>query len=67
MAKTYPWDMLDPNAPRAPEHVQKDRMSICSACPQLFQFTKQCKECFCIMPLKTQLLEAECPLGKWDV
>lgn len=61
-----PWDLLDPNTPRAPKHVQEKRMSTCSSCPQFFKPTKQCKECLCIMPLKTQLLNATCPLNKWE-
>jgi sucrose-6-phosphate hydrolase SacC (GH32 family) len=60
-----PYDLLNPTKPRTSSEIQKERMAICEECPELFQLTKQCKECMCIMPLKTKLAEAECPLGKW--
>jgi hypothetical protein len=60
-----PWDMLNPNIPRASEELANKRYSICEECPQLIQLTKQCKECGCFMNLKTKLEQATCPLGKW--
>jgi len=47
------------------EQIAKNRMQICDICPSLIPIIKQCKECGCIMPLKTKLLQAECPLKKW--
>lgn len=43
----------------------KMRMMICSDCPKFRRKTKTCMECNCIMPLKTKLANAKCPLGKW--
>jgi hypothetical protein len=60
-----PIDLVNPNRPKVNSAIQQERMAICDTCPELFQLTKQCKECMCIMPLKTKLAEAECPLGKW--
>jgi len=41
------------------------RYDICKSCPELIDLTKQCKQCGCIMSLKTKLQHATCPLGKW--
>ena len=60
-----PWDLLNPNKPRSEEELAKIRFGICKQCPELFQPTKQCKKCGCIMPLKVMLKEATCPMGKW--
>jgi hypothetical protein len=61
-----PWDIFNKNVERATDSVQKERMSICLQCPKLIKATRQCKECGCFMDAKTRLLEAECPLSKWD-
>jgi hypothetical protein len=44
-----------------------ERMKICRACPELrMKLTGvYCNVCGCNMKLKTQLPQAECPLGKW--
>lgn len=44
--------------------VQATRYNICKNCTS-FTILKTCKECGCIMPLKTRLANAVCPLGKW--
>lgn len=62
---TRPWDLLDPNIPRAPEELEQSRFSICKGCPEFVNITKQCKQCGCVMPLKVKLAEATCPLNKW--
>jgi len=41
------------------------RFDICKGCERLFKPTRSCKECGCFMALKTWLIEATCPLGKW--
>jgi len=61
-----PWDLLNKNKLRVEDAMQKERMSICSTCPQLIQITKQCKKCGCFMEAKTKLADASCPLHKWD-
>jgi hypothetical protein len=40
------------------------RIEICESCEQL-SFLKICKICHCVMPIKTYIPFAECPLGKW--
>jgi hypothetical protein len=65
LGTTRPWDLLNPNAPKADESTQEHRMSICKECPELINLTKQCKQCGCVMTAKVKLLVAECPLNKW--
>lgn len=57
-------DLFDPNKPRSPEELAKDRMDVCRNCPDLGPLF-QCKHCKCFMKLKTKLADAQCPLGKW--
>lgn len=62
-----PWDLFNPNEPRSEEELVEYRMSICTSCIEFIDLTKQCKKCGCIMPLKTKLKNASCPIGKWSV
>jgi hypothetical protein len=64
MGDTRPWDLLTTES-RVSDEIQKERMSICNACPELIKLTHQCKKCGCVMNLKTKLKEAVCPIGKW--
>lgn len=57
-------DLVDPRAPRASKEQRRDRMELCNNCDNI-NFAKQCSICFCVMPIKTWLLEASCPIGKW--
>ena len=61
-----PWDLLDPTKKKVSKDVAEERLEICKKCPRLIQSTKQCKECGCIMVLKTKLAAAFCPIGKWE-
>jgi hypothetical protein len=65
LGETRPWDILNPNTEYVEEAESTRRYDICKACPELIELTKQCKQCGCLMPLKTKLLRAECPLKKW--
>ena len=65
LGETRPWHMLNTNAKISDSDTIKARLDICQACPELIKLTTQCKQCGCIMKMKTQLIEAECPLGKW--
>ncbi len=65
LGETRPWDLLNPNTEYAEESESERRYDICKACPELIDLTKQCKQCGCLMPLKTKLLRAGCPLKKW--
>ena len=44
--------------------LQEERYNICKSCPS-FTLLKTCKECGCIMTLKTRISDASCPLEKW--
>lgn len=59
-----PMDFINPQTEYASEEEKDRRYSICEDCPHL-TITKQCTKCGCIMPAKTKLLHATCPLGKW--
>jgi len=65
LGETRPWDVLNPNTERVSEEEAERRMSVCEQCPSLLKITNQCKECGCIMNLKTKLMKATCPLDKW--
>ena len=46
----------------------KDRLSrakICHECEFYTRFTKQCKECGCLINLKISFSQTSCPVGKW--
>ena len=64
MGTARPWQLLDPSN-YVDENLEKERYDICLSCPELIALTKQCKQCGCVMPLKTKLRNAVCPLGKW--
>jgi len=43
----------------------KWRMEICLRCDRLEKRYKVCKECKCLMLIKTKLADSFCPIGKW--
>jgi hypothetical protein len=59
------WDLVNPKIKNVDLFVQEKRMDICRQCDRFIKTTTQCKECGCIMKLKTKLPHASCPLGKW--
>ena len=65
LGETRPWDLINPSIQQLSEEDAKARYDICKQCPELLKITKQCKKCGCIMPAKTRLAAAECPLHKW--
>ena len=52
-------------APEIPTAIRDERLVICNGCPALNKDTAECTECGCYMPIKSGLISAECPLGKW--
>lgn len=60
-----PLDAFKKDTVYVEEQVASERMDICKSCPELIKLTTQCKQCYCIMYLKTKFQEAKCPLGKW--
>jgi hypothetical protein len=65
LGDSRPWHALDPNKKVSDPSFADLRLSICNNCDQLNSLTKQCKICFCYMPVKTTLALAECPIHKW--
>jgi hypothetical protein len=61
-----PWDLLNPNIGRVSEEIKELRMDACRNCEFFVKLTQQCTKCGCIMPAKTSLPHASCPIGKWD-
>lgn len=60
-----PWDLFNKNIGRVESDIAKTRLDICNGCERFIKATTQCKECGCIMKLKTKLPNASCPLNKW--
>lgn len=60
-----PWDMLNPQTEWVEDSVKQSRYDICKQCPEFISATTQCKECGCIMKIKTGMAKAFCPIGKW--
>lgn len=63
MTTVRPWHLL--TEPILPKHIAEKRYNECKQCPELVHMTKQCKKCFCVMPVKVRVPSAECPLQKW--
>ena len=60
-----PWDIFNSTLRDMPPYIAEARMAICEACPELITLTKMCGVCKCVMPIKTKLVNAECPIHKW--
>jgi hypothetical protein len=45
--------------------VAEERYNICQSCDNFNKLTTLCKECSCIMLLKTKLQSVNCPINKW--
>lgn len=60
-----PWHLLSPDAKIQDQAKIEKRFDTCKACVHFTDVTTQCKVCSCFMKLKTTLLGAECPIGKW--
>lgn len=61
-----PWDLFNKNIGRVETDIAEKRLEICRGCDRFIKSTTQCKECGCIMKLKTKLPNAGCPLHKWE-
>ena len=61
-----PWDLFNKSLGRVETEIATQRLDICKQCPEYIKATHQCKECGCIMNLKTKLPHAACPLHKWE-
>lgn len=59
-----PWHVLNPGM-LVTQDVVDQRLSICQQCDRFIAKTSQCRECGCIMAMKTRVTIATCPLKKW--
>jgi hypothetical protein len=59
------FDLIPLDVPVVDEEKRKLRMDICKGCDK-FQHSTLCVECGCFMPTKTWMIDARCPLEKWD-
>jgi hypothetical protein len=64
LGDSRPWHLLNSNN-YVNDEIALSRYEICKLCPELIDLTKQCKQCGCIMTMKTKLINASCPLSKW--
>jgi hypothetical protein len=48
----------------ADSDIIKERIDICKGCKYLTKRTR-CTQCGCFMKIKTTLIDARCPIGKW--
>lgn len=64
-SEVSPSDLFNSTTEWASQDLSKQRYEICGACPEFIKLTTQCKQCGCIMKLKTKLELASCPIGKW--
>ncbi len=60
-----PLSFINPLTTYADKDIQEERFSICKDCEHFISETSRCKQCGCFMNLKTTLLGATCPVGKW--
>lgn len=51
--------------PMAEGELATIRLRECEQCVHFKKFIRQCELCGCWLDLKTKLLEASCPIGKW--
>jgi hypothetical protein len=47
------------------ESQSQTRLDICKGCDQLLPVVNVCKQCGCLMNIKTRIYSSTCPLGKW--
>jgi hypothetical protein len=47
------------------ENQSQSRFSICQECDQLLPIVNMCKQCGCLMNIKTRIYSSKCPLEKW--
>lgn len=45
--------------------MAKERLDLCHECEFYLKIPKLCKKCYCVMPVKVQLANMKCPIGKW--
>ena len=51
--------------PLSDGELAAERLKVCVECSHFRKTARQCDLCSCFMDLKTKMLEATCPAGKW--
>jgi len=49
---------------KVPQNIADERMEICKKCDN-FNILKICNQCGCLLTLKTNIKDTECPIGRW--
>lgn len=57
--------IVDGVVPMSPKELAEERIKMCESCQFFKKMTRQCALCGCFMDVKTKMLEASCPAGKW--
>lgn len=47
------------------ENQSQTRLDICRGCDQLLPIVNMCRQCGCLMNIKTRIYSATCPINKW--
>jgi len=47
------------------EQNSQQRLNICRDCDQLIPVVSICRQCGCLMKIKTRIYSSSCPLAKW--
>lgn len=58
-------DLFNPKQPRSDADLREERLAICRSCKYFYPKLQKCLQCGCVMPLKTRLKNASCPIHKW--
>lgn len=58
-------DLISGKVVLSEEELAKERLKVCEPCEHFTKMSRQCKLCGCFMDMKTKLLRATCPAGKW--
>jgi len=58
---------LSSELPILNDEQRKERVDICQGCEFYHPLTTHCKQCGCMMAMKTRLPLAKCPINKWGI
>lgn len=63
--RTIALQLIRGELPVSADGLAVERVKLCETCEDFALVSRQCKLCWCFIDLKTKILEAECPKGKW--
>lgn len=58
-------DLLAGKLQLSEDELARERIKVCTTCPEFRKMSRQCNACGCFMDLKAKVLLAQCPLDKW--